>query len=183
MTNKKKLGLKDIGKQVQPIMECLGGMVIGNLAVNLANKALKIDPNDNSKNIKKVLPPIAVAAGSLFGMTQVKQPMLKNVLQGAALAGALKTAKVLLPNTPLLNGLGLSPVSAASNPERWVYQEDNALSNMGFPDLGDIQAPETGSGYYIDAPAYFQGAEEQYASEPFNGAQDEEGYVGEIEIL
>lgn len=180
MAASKKVALKDIGKQVQPLLECLGGFVVGNVAVNMANKALKIDPADTSKNIKKVIPPAVVAAGSLFGMTKVKQPMLKNVLQGAALAGALKTAKVLMPNTPLLNGLGLSPLSASSNPERWMYQENQPVAGMGFPDLGNVQAPENGSGYYIDAPAYFQGADEQ---EQFNGAQDDGDYVGEIEIL
>lgn len=179
MAASKKVAFKDIGKQVQPLLECLGGFVAGNLAVNMANKALKIDPADTSKNIKKVIPPVAVAAGSLLGMTKVKQPMLKNVLQGAALAGALKTAKVLMPDTPLLSGLGLSPLSASSNPERWVYPDSQGTSTMGFPDLGSIQAPENGSGYYIDAPAYFQGADEQ---EQFNGS-DQGDYIGDIEML
>ena len=84
-----------------------------------------------------------------------------------------------MPNTPLLNGLGLSPLSASSNPERWVYQENQPISGMGFPDLGTVEAPENGSGYYIDAPAYFQGADEQ-----FNGAQEDDDFnMGEIEIL
>lgn len=184
MATAKKVELKDIGKQVQPLLECLGGFVAGNLAVNMANKVLKIDPADTTKNIKKVLPPAIVAAGSLFGMTKVKQPMFKNVLQGAALAGALKTAKVLMPNTPLLNGLGLTPVSAASNTDRWVYQENQPVSGMGFPDLGEVQSPDSGSGYYIDAPAYFQGTEEQFAQEQFNGAQEEGDFnMGDIEIL
>jgi PPE-repeat protein len=183
MATSKKLAVKDIAKQVQPLLECLGGIVVGNLAVNMANKALKIDPNDTTKNIKKVLPPVIVMAGSLVGMVKVKQPMLKNVLQGAALAGAIKTAKVLMPTASFLNGddLGLTPVSAASNAESWVYQpSDREMSGIGFPDLGNMQPPESGSGYYIDAPAYFQGT----AEEQMDGAHENGDYeMGEIEIL
>ena len=161
-------GIKDVLKQVQPMIENVAGFVIGNMAVNMANKMLKIDPNDSSqKGIKKVLPPLAVSAGAMFGATKVEQPMIKNILQGAAIAGAYKTAKALMPTATFLagDGLGLTPVSAVSNGERWLYHERTPISGMGFPDLGTVQPPAGSSGYYIDAPAYM-GEPEQMMMQP-----------------
>lgn len=90
---KQGVGAKDLLKQIQPMIENVAGFVVGNLAVNMANKVLKVDPtNTSEKGIKRVLPPLAVSAGAMFGATKVQQPMLKNILQGAAIAGAYKTA-------------------------------------------------------------------------------------------
>lgn len=163
------IGVKDVVKQVQPMIEHLAGFIVGNLAVNMANKALKVDPTDTTQKLKRIIPPVAVSAGALFGATKVKQPMLKNVLQGAAIAGAYKTAKALMPTATFLSGdevsgLGLTPVSAISNSDRWLYHEKTPISGMGFPDLGDVQPPSGGSGYYIDAPAYMG---EPEPSEPY----------------
>ncbi|MBS1773909.1 MAG: hypothetical protein JST82_13710 [Bacteroidetes bacterium] len=160
-------GIKDVLKQVQPMIENVAGFVIGNIAVNVANKALKIDPSDASqKGIKKVLPPLVVSAGAMYGATKVEQPMLKNILQGAAIAGAYKTAKTLMPTATFLagDGLGLTPVSAVSNGDRWLYHERTPISGMGFPDLGTIQPPSGSSGYYIDAPAYMGEPEPVYTT-------------------
>lgn len=179
MAQSKKSPLGDVIKQVQPMIESVAGFVVGNLAVNMINKAMKIDPADTSaKGIKRVLPPVAVAAGAMLGATKVKQPMVKNVLQGAAIAGAYKTAKALMPTASFLSGdgLGLTPVSAISNTDRWLYHDNTPISGIGFPDLGDVQPPNSGSGYYLDAPAYFQGAEEEqvYGSDDdLNGSADD----------
>ncbi|OSZ81913.1 hypothetical protein CAP35_01185 [Chitinophagaceae bacterium IBVUCB1] len=156
-TSTAKPGVKDVLKQVQPMIENVAGFVIGNLAINMANKMLKIDPADTSqKGFKKMLPPLAVSAGAMYGATKVEQPMLKNILQGAAIAGAYKTAKTLMPTATFLagDGLGLTPVAAVSNNDRWLYHERTPISGMGFPDLGDVQPPAGQTGYYIDAPAY-----------------------------
>ncbi len=187
----KSAGLQDVMKQVQPMLEHVAGFVVGNLAVNMASKVLKIDPADTSvKGFKRALPPIAVAAGATFGATKVKQPMIKNVLQGAAIAGAYKTAKALMPTASFLagDGLGLTPVSAASNTDRWLYQENTPINGIGFPDLGAIQPPNSGSGYYLDAPAYFQGADEEqiYGDEELQGSADDyanQMYGEDTEIL
>ncbi|RYZ48296.1 MAG: hypothetical protein EOP49_19005 [Sphingobacteriales bacterium] len=177
-------GLKDVLKQVQPMIESVAGFVVGNLAINMANKALKIDPtNTSEKGIKRLLPPLAVSAGAMFGATKVKQPMLKNVLQGAAIAGAYKTAKALMPTATFLSGdgLGLTPVSAVSNTDRWLYQERTPISGMGFPDLGSIQPPDSSSGYYLDPPAYMGAPEQEQEYIPqqnsyFRGAPEEQIY-------
>jgi hypothetical protein len=188
MAQAKKAPLKDVMGQVQPMIESVAGFVVGNMAIGMLSKALKVDPADTSKNIKKVLPPLAVATGAMFGATKVKQPLIKNVLQGAAIAGAYKTAKALMPNAAFLNGdgLGLTPVSAVSNSDRWLYQENTPVSGIGFPDLGEIQPPQNGSGYYLDAPAYLQGGEEEqvYGSEDdLNGAQGDSQVYGDIDLL
>lgn len=204
-TKAKSAGLKDVLKQVQPMIESVAGFVVGNIAVNMANKALKIDPtNTADKGIKRVLPPLAVVGGAIFGATKVQQPMLKNVLNGAAIAGAYKTAKALMPTASFLagdgvNGLGLTPVSAVSNTDRWLYHETTPVSGIGFPDLGAIQPPQSNSGYYLDAPAYmgepemmpqqdnyFRGASEEqfYGSDELPGQDDTQIYGDDdIEIL
>lgn len=174
----KKPNLMGILKQLQPIAENLGGFVIGNLAVNMANKAMKIDPADAAvSKLKRIAPAAIVAAGAGVGIIMVKQPTFKNILQGAAVAGTAKSLKVLMPASTFLGELGLTPVSAVSNTDRWLYQEENPISGMGFPDLGEVQPPDSGSGYYLDAPAYFQGATDGYQS------QEADVNIGEIEIL
>lgn len=186
MAKANSASMKDVLKQVQPMIENVAGFVVGNLAVNMANKMLKVDPASTEKGIKKILPPIAVAAGAMFGATKVKQPMLKNVLQGAAIAGAYKIAKALMPTASFLSGdgLGLTPVSAVSNADRWLYHERTPVSGIGFPDLGAMQPPESSSGYYIDAPAYMQGLNEPDMQQvnDFRGAPEEQFYGGEDDL-
>jgi hypothetical protein len=175
-----KPGIKDVLKQVQPMIENVAGFVVGNLAINKANKVMKVDPTDTSqKGIKRVLPPLAVSAGAMFGATKVEQPMLKKILQGAAIAGAYKTAKALMPTATFLagDGLGLTPVAAVSNNDRWLYHERTPISGMGFPNLGNVQPPSSNSGYYIDAPAYMGEPEPQQANY-FRGAPEEQFYGG-----
>lgn len=179
-------GIKEVLKQVQPMIENVAGFVIGNIAVNMANKVMKVDPADASqKGIKKMLPPLVVSAGAMYGATKVEQPMLKNILQGAAMAGAYKTVKTLMPTATFLagDGLGLTPVAAVSNGDRWLYHERTPISGMGFPDLGNVQPPTGSSGYYIDAPAYMGEPEPMYAQqvgyarnidEPLYGGEEEQ---------
>jgi hypothetical protein len=193
----KHVSLEDIKKQAIPMIEALTGFVAGNLAINglttLAGKALKIDAADTSIKAKliKTLPPLIIGGGATYGTIKAKSPHAKSVLLGVAMAGGYKTAKALLPNASFLNGdgLGLTPVSAVSNGDRWLYQEGTPISGIGFPDLGAIQPPEGGSGYYLDAPAYFQGAEDAQiygAEEDLNGSADDYAnqlYGDDTEIL
>jgi hypothetical protein len=191
---------KDVLQQVQPMIESVAGFVVGNLVINMANKALKIDPTSTTeKGIKKVLPPLVVSAGAMFGATKVKQPMIKNVLNGAAIAGAYKTAKALMPTASFLSGdgLGLTPVAAIANTDRWLYQERTPISGLGFPNLGTIQPPASSNGYYLDPPAYmngdepelqgsFRGAEEQFYGndEDLSGQDEDYGQMsGDDDIL
>ncbi len=180
----KSIGAKDLLKQIQPMIENVAGFVVGNLAVNMANKVLKVDPtNTSEKGIKRILPPLAVSAGAMFGATKVQQPMLKNILQGAAIAGAYKTAKALMPTATFLagDGLGLTPVAAVASNDRWLYHERTPISGMGFPDLGAIQPPEGNSGYYLDAPAYMGEPEQEMILQQsgyFRGAAEEQFYGG-----
>ncbi len=134
---------------------------------------MKIDPTDTTKKLKGVAPPAILAVGSAAGVLFLDtHPIVKNMLQGAAVAGVTKTVKVLAPTATFLNGdgLGMTPVSAVSNTDRWLYQENTPISGMGFPNLGQIQPPESGSGFYIDAPAFMQGTDNDVQ---FNGAEDE----------
>lgn len=178
------IGAKDLLKQIQPMIENVAGFVVGNLAVNMANKVLKVDPtNTSEKGIKRVLPPLAVSAGAMLGAAKVQQPMLKNILQGAAIAGAYKTAKALMPTATFLagDGLGLTPVAAVSSNDRWLYHERTPISGMGFPDLGSIQPPASNSGYYLDAPAYMGEPEPEMMQQQnsyFRGAPEEQFYGG-----
>lgn len=168
-----KVGLKEVAAQVRPMIECLGGFMIGNMTLNLANKLFKIDPTSpTEKTIKKVLPPLVLSGVSIFGTLKTKHSTAKNMLQGAAIAGVYKTAKTLAPSVGILAGdstLGLTPVAAVTtHNDRW-YLDPTSVSAMGFPDLGAIQPPEGGSGYYLDPPAYMgaPGQAAAYPQQPF----------------
>lgn len=160
MTTTKNKKMKGVLKEMQPFLEGVGGFILGNVAINMANKALKIDPNDsNTKLLKKAAPPLAIATGALIGKMKVKNKLVQNLLSGAATAGGVKTIKAALPNSSFLGDLGMTPVSAVSNADRWVYLDNKPVAGLNLPELGNIQSPENGSGYYIDAPAYFQGTD------------------------
>lgn len=159
--------------------------MLGNLTINMANKFLKIDPTNTSQSkLKQLAPPVVVAAGASVGSLFVKHPIVKNILQGAAIAGANKTIVTLMPKTaPFLggDGLGLTPVAAVASNDRWLYHERTPISGMGFPDLGAIQPPEGNSGYYLDAPAYMGEPEQEMMPQQngyFRGAPEEQFYGG-----
>ncbi|GAA4457065.1 hypothetical protein [Rurimicrobium arvi] len=189
-------GLKDVLKQLAPMMQHVGGFVLGNVAINGINLAAKkfanVDLTDTTqkgmKRLLPVLPPVAVAAGSAIGSLKVDNPVIKNILQGAAIAGAYKTVKAALPGVSILagdGGLGLTPVSAVSNTDRWLYHERTPVSGMGFPDLGAVQPPNGSSGYYIDAPAYMGAADidPNQGGGYFNGGGADDQFYGQDDDL
>lgn len=158
MAKAKQVSKKAVTKELQTLVTVAGGMVAGTLVINAAEKAMKVD--SSSKLPKRIIAPLAVAAGSAVLSVKSNNPMIRQVAAGAGAAGVLRTMKAVAPNTPLLNGLGgseeeylgLTPTSAIAQGEDWVYRDSSG--NLAFPDLGEVEPPSSTSGHFIDAPAY-----------------------------
>lgn len=153
------LSKKAVFGELQSLATVAGGMVAGTIAINAAEKMLKVDAS--SKLPKRLIAPLAIAAGSAVASIKSKNPTIRQVAIGAGAAGVVRTMKALAPNATILNGLGssdeseylgLTPTSAIATGEDWVYRDNTG--HLAFPDLGEIEPPGSASGHYIDAPAY-----------------------------
>ena len=159
MAKSKQVSKKAVTKELKTLATIAGGMVAGTLAINAAEKMLKVDAS--SKLPKRVAAPLAVAVGSAVLSVKSTNPTIREAAAGAGAAGVLRTMKAVAPNTPLLNGLGgaedeehlgLTPTSSISQNEDWVYRD--STGHLAFPDLGEIEPPSSSSGHFLDAPAY-----------------------------
>ena len=154
----KSVSKKAMIAELQMLATVAGGMIGGTVAINAADKALKVDAS--SKLPKRLIAPVAVAAVSAFVSVKSKNPTVRQIAAGAGAAGAVRAMKAVAPNATILNGLGnpedenlgLTPTSAIAQNEEWVYRDSSG--HLAFPDLGEVQSPASSSGNYIDAPAY-----------------------------
>lgn len=155
----KAVSKKAVVSELQMLATVAGGMIAGTLAINAAEKVLKVD--SSAKLPKRLMAPLAVAAGSAILSIKTKNPMIRQAAAGAGAAGVVRTMRAVAPNATILNGLGssdneeylgLTPTSAIAQNEDWVYRDSSG--HLAFPDLGDVQPPQASNGYYIDAPAY-----------------------------
>jgi hypothetical protein len=180
MANSKSLSKKAMTDELMMVAKVAGGFVAGTVAINAAEKLLKVD--SSSKLSKRLIAPLAVAAGSAVLSIKAKNATMKQIAAGAGAAGAVRTMKAVAPNATILNGLGnteddqylgLTPTSAIAQNEEWVYRDSSG--HLAFPDLGEVQSPEATNGYFVDAPAYL--------GEP--SSRDEAGILGidDAEIL
>jgi hypothetical protein len=161
----KKVSPKAVFSEFTTLAKVAAGMVGGTLAVNAANKLLKVD--ETSPLPKRMIAPAVVMAGGAILAMKSKNPMVKSVAAGAGAAGAVRIMRALAPNSRLLQGLGapedeymgsLSPTSAIAQNEDWVYRDTSG--HLAFPDLGEIEPPARTGGYYLDAPAYMGAVED-----------------------
>lgn len=172
MASKKSVSKKAVISELTMLATIAGGMVAGTVLINTAEKALKVDAS--AKLPKRLMAPLAVAAGCAILSIKAKNPMIRQVAAGAGAAGVVRTMKAVAPNATILNGLGapeeeylgLTPTSAISQNEDWVYRDSSG--HLAFPDLGEIQSPQSNNGYFVDAPAYL--------GEPSN--REEAGMLG-----
>lgn len=169
----KSVSKKAVVSELQMLATVAGGMVAGTLAINAAEKAMKVD--SSSKLPKRLIAPLAVAAGSAILSIKAKNPAIRQAAAGAGAAGVVRTMRAVAPNATILNGLGappeeeylgLTPTAAIAQNEDWVYRDSSG--HLAFPDLGEVQAPQSNNGYFVDAPAYL--------GEPNN--RDEAGMLG-----
>lgn len=176
----KAVSKKAVVSELQMLATVAGGMIAGTLAINAAEKVLKVDAS--SKLPKRLMAPLAIAAGSAILSIKTKNPMIRQAAAGAGAAGVVRTMRAVAPNATILNGLGaspdedeylgLTPTSAIAQNEDWVYRDSSG--HLAFPDLGEVEAPQSNNGYFIDAPAYLGEAN-----------RDEAGILGidEVQIL
>lgn len=180
MANAKSLSKKAMTDELMMVAKVAGGFVAGTVAINAAEKMLKVDSSSNLP--KRLIAPLVVAAGGAVLSIKSKNATMKQVAAGIGAAGAVRTMKAVTPNATILNGLGsaddeqylgLTPTSAIAQNEEWVYRDSSG--HLAFPDLGEVQAPEATSGYFVDSPAYL--------GEP--STRDDTGMLGidEAEIL
>ena len=155
----KAVSKKAVVSELQMLATVAGGLIAGTLAINAAEKVLKVDAS--SPLPKRLMAPLAIAAGSAILSIKSKNPMIRQAAAGAGAAGVVRTMRAVAPNAAILNGLGappeeeylgLTPTSAISQNEEWVYRDSSG--HLAFPDLGEIEAPQAASGYFVDAPAY-----------------------------
>jgi len=167
--------------ELQSLATIAGGMIAGTIAINAAEKALKVD--SSSKLPKRLIAPLAIAAGSAALSIKSTNPMIKQAALGAGAAGAVRTMKAVAPNATILNGLGapdeeylgLTPTSAISQNEDWVYRDSSG--HLAFPDLGEtgemdgIEPPSSTNGHFVDAPAYLGESRDDAGMLGFEDAQ------------
>jgi hypothetical protein len=177
----KTLNKKAMVSELQTLATVAGGMIAGTIAINAAEKALKVD--SSSKLPKRLIAPLAVAAGSAALSIKSTNPAVKQAALGAGAAGVVRTMKAVAPNAAILNGLGapdeaylgLTPTSAIAQHEDWVYRD--ASGHLAFPDLGEtgeidgIEPPASTSGHFIDAPAYLGESRDDAGMLGFEDAQ------------
>lgn len=154
----KSISKKAMVSELQALATIAGGMVAGTIVINTAERVLKVD--SSSKLPKRLLAPLAVAAGSAVASIKCAHPSIKQAALGAGAAGVVRTMRAVAPNAAILNGLGapeeeslgLTPTSAISQNEDWVYRDSSG--HLAFPDLGEIEPPASTRGNFVDAPAY-----------------------------
>ena len=74
----------------------IGGMVAGNYAAMMANKALKIDETTEGETVKKAIVPLVLIGTGVAGSVFLKNNNLKLVMAGVAGAGLHQGIKVFL---------------------------------------------------------------------------------------
>ncbi len=161
MSKTKSLTRKAMTGELLMLAKVAGGFVAGTVIVNAVEKMLKVDAN--TKLPKRLLPPVAVAAAGAAVSIKGQNATVKQVAAGIGAAGAVRAARAISPNSPMLQGLGapeeeylgLTPTSAIAQGEDWVYRD--STGHLAFPDLGEVdgvEPPSSSSGHFIDAPAY-----------------------------
>ena len=91
MANSRKLSKKAVQSELMTLATVAGGMVAGTLAVNAAEKVLKVDAG--SKLPKRLIAPVAVAAGGAILSVKSTNPMIKRAAVGAGAAGVSPNGK------------------------------------------------------------------------------------------
>lgn len=172
-TKTKSVSKKAMGEQLMGALKIGGGVLAGNMLGSFIDKALKVDAG--AKLPKKLIGPLVMTVGGAIIALKAKDANAKAIATGVAVAGVMRAAKTVMPNSGLAGELGyLSPMSVNANPNSWVLR-DQISGHLAYPDLGVIEAPSATGGYHVDAPAYMGDTEMEYISGP-DGSEEE--YIG-----
>ncbi|MEO6832677.1 MAG: hypothetical protein ABI378_09420, partial [Chitinophagaceae bacterium] len=100
----KSISKKAMVDELLMVAKVAGGFIAGTVAINAAEKALKVD--SSSKLPKRLIAPLAVAAVGAIASIKGHSPTIKQIAAGIGAAGAVRTAKAMAPNVTMLQGLG-----------------------------------------------------------------------------
>lgn len=146
-STKTKLDAKAIIEELKTPGLIILGMVGGNLAGKLIDKAVKVDEEATGFQAKALVKPLIQITAGVGGALFLKDKNLKLIATGVAATGIASTVKVFLKKD-ILQGLtnfaGLGD-SADSNPVNQVFREPISLSIAPYdPDLPQLPpAPNT----------------------------------------
>lgn len=104
-TEKPKLNAKTVLEELKTPGLIILGMVGGNLAGKLIDKALPIDETATGFQAKALVKPIVQITAGVGGAILLKDKNLKLIASGVAASGIASTVKVFLKKD-ILNGLG-----------------------------------------------------------------------------
>lgn len=144
-TNRKKISLASIGKEIKAPALIILGVSGGVQAGKLLDKALKMDEAEEGFQIKKLIKPVVQIAAGLGGAVLLKDENLKLISSGVAASGIASTVQVFLKKS-LLNGFGDAgvgrifrdnPINLSIGP----YNPD--LPQLNQTEYMQVQGPES----------------------------------------
>lgn len=115
MAEKTKITGKQILEELKAPALIVVGMVGGNLAGKLIDKALNVDETSTEFTVKSLAKPLVQLTAGIGGTLLLKDKNLKLVASGVAVSGVASTVKVLLKKDLLAGFKGLGEVEALRN--------------------------------------------------------------------
>lgn len=149
-TAKPKLNAKTVLEELKTPGLIILGMVGGNLAGKLIDKALPLDETATGFQVKALVKPIVQITAGIGGAILLKDKNLKLIASGVAASGIASTVKVFLKKD-ILSGLGdfritdpvkrvfRDPINLAIAP----YNPDLPVLNEHREELNTIQVEST----------------------------------------
>jgi len=131
-TAKPKLNAKTVLEELKTPGLIILGMVGGNLAGKLIDKALPLDETATGFQAKALVKPIVQITAGIGGAILLKDKNMKLIASGVAASGIASTVKVFLKKD-ILNGLGDFRIT---DPVKRVFREPINLAIAPYnPDL------------------------------------------------
>jgi hypothetical protein len=131
-TAKPKLDAKTILEELKTPGLIILGMVGGNMAGKLIDKAVPVDETATGFQVKSIIKPIVQITAGVGGAILLKDKNLKLVAAGVAASGIASTVKVFLKKD-ILNGLGDFNIN---DPLKRVFRDPINLAVAPYnPDL------------------------------------------------
>ena len=142
---KAKLDAKTILEELKTPGLIILGMVGGNMAGKLIDKAVKVDDTATGFQAKALIKPVIQISAGVGGALFLKNKNLKLIASGVAASGIASTVKVFLKKD-ILQGLADISGLGAPDPVRPVFREPMNLAiepyTPDLPALPQIAAPD-----------------------------------------
>ena len=140
--SKVKLDAKTILEELKTPGLIILGMVGGNLAGKLIDKAVKVDDTATGFQAKALIKPVIQISAGVGGALFLKDKNLKLIASGVAASGIASTVKVFLKKD-ILQGLTNFAGLGDSDPVDQVFREPVSLSIAPYdPDLPQLPSTQ-----------------------------------------